>query len=92
MDALQETAISTGEAANDATQAVMDSIRAFVVTGLTGAGYAPDAVERHADLTPMDRLAELKQAAMLGSGRLDFAAAPTGGALTPAAEKRQWVA
>jgi hypothetical protein len=77
LDELQKKSTDTAEAANDATQAVMDSIRAFVLTSLIGAGYKAEQAERYADLIPMERLPELKAAAMIGSGRLDFTTAPT---------------
>lgn len=74
---LETDAIKAAEAAEDASQALFDAIRAFVVQGLAGAGYTTEQADRYADLIPRERLPELKAAAMIGAGRLDFTLAPT---------------
>jgi hypothetical protein len=78
LEALEEAAVKAVEAAEAATQAMFDSVRGFVLAGLKGAGYTETQAERYADYLPFDRLAELKAAAMIGSGRLDFTQARAG--------------
>ncbi len=69
---LEEAAVAAVETAEAATQAMFDAVREFVLVGLRGAGYKENQAERYADYLPFDRLAELKAASMIGSGRLDF--------------------
>jgi len=65
-------------AAEEATQTYAEAVRAFLLTGFVGAGYTEDAAERYAELVGAQRLGELKAAALVGVGRLDFTRAPAG--------------
>jgi hypothetical protein len=72
IDAAEALAQAATEASETATAALAESVRAFLVCGFKGAGYDDLAAERYADMVPMERLRELKAAALVGSGRLDF--------------------
>lgn len=76
VDAAQADAQAQTMAAEEAGATLCNVIHDFLVTGFKGAGYADDQAERYADMVPSDRLRELKAAALVGTGRLDFTKAP----------------
>jgi hypothetical protein len=49
-----------------------DAVHAFVKRGFELGGSTPETAEMLADITPPERLAELKSACMFGAGALDF--------------------
>lgn len=63
---------SASEASTAASWALLDAIRTFIITGYALAGATPDLAEQLADLTPAERLADLKAKCMFGAGVLDF--------------------
>jgi len=77
IDAAEAEAVKTTDAAEDASAKLCGAVRDFLVTGFRAAGYTEEQADRYAAMVPVERLRELKQAALVGSGRLDFTKALT---------------
>jgi hypothetical protein len=72
IDQAEAEAAAAFDRLQDASQAVFDAIRAFVVRGFTAAGYDQANAERYADLVEPGRLGELKAKCLMGAGMVDF--------------------
>lgn len=68
----EELAVKAVEESEQATADLAASVREFVVQGFIGAGYTEEAANRNADIIPTEKIRELKAAALVGSGKLDF--------------------
>ena len=77
IEAAEADAITTADAHEDANAKVADTVYEFLVTGFKAAGYTEEQADRYASMVPVERIRELKQAALVGSGRLDFTKALT---------------
>jgi len=78
VDAAAKVAEAASAAAEQATADLANVVHEFLLAGFVGAGYTDDQAERYASMVPPQRLAEIKAAALVGSGRLDFTKALPG--------------
>lgn len=76
VEAAAAPAAQAAEDAESATQELGAAIHEFIVAGFVGAGYTADEAERYAAMIGTERLPELKNACLVGAGRLDFSKAP----------------
>lgn len=71
-EAMQAELLSLRNASDDATLAVVEASRLFVVTGFKLAGSSDEQAEKLADIVDMADLAVLKAKCLYGAGSLDF--------------------
>ena len=76
IDAAEATTQTAAGKLNEITADLAGTVHSFLLCGFKGAGYDDEAAERYAAMVPPERVNELKVAALLGSGRLDFTKAP----------------
>lgn len=72
VDAATEELKKAADERHTASVRLAEAVRAFVKRGFELGGSSPETAETLADLTPPERLAELKSACMFGAGALDF--------------------
>ena len=71
-EAMQAELLALRNASDDATLAVVEASRLFVVTGFRLAGSSDEQAEQLADIVDMADLAVLKAKCLYGAGSLDF--------------------
>lgn len=71
-EAMQEELLALRNASDDATLAVVEASRLFVVTGFKLAGASDEQAEKLAGIVDMADLALLKAKCLYGAGSLDF--------------------
>ena len=71
-EAMQAELLALRNASDDATLAVLEASRRFVVTGFKLAGSTDEQAEKLADIVDMADLAVLKAKCLYGAGSLDF--------------------
>ena len=71
-EAMQAELLALRNASDDATLAVVEASRLFVVTGFKLAGSSDEQAEKLADIVDMADLAVLKAKCLYGAGSLDF--------------------
>ncbi len=72
VDAATEELQKASEDRHAVAVKLADAVHAFVKRGFELGGSTPETAEMLADITPPERLAELKSACMFGAGALDF--------------------
>jgi len=76
VDAATEELQKAADERHTASVRLAEAVRAFVTRGFELGGSTPEAASALADITPPERLAELKSACMFGAGALDFTKRP----------------
>ena len=76
VDALSEKLKSLRHAADNATCALLEATRAFIVAGFALAGASDERAEDLTDAVGIENIQELKAKCLFGAGCLDFTQSP----------------
>jgi len=72
LQAAEAAVQEASEKRHNASVALVEAVRRFIVRGFELGGSSPETAELLATLTPPERLPELKSACLFGAGCLDF--------------------